>query len=224
MRAALCCVLFALALVSGADEPESRKKAIAELTKVAEGRAKATKLEADWSALLPAAKVGVIDGKVKDVTIPDKIDKKNPVRFPSAKAKSDYVAELDEKLKGLRGALKEWKSSRPEDLAEPLTLTKGGEVGRMPHKRVRVATVIDKESALIATVTNKPDVTDRDDNITVIVSGVDTSKWADGIAIDSPPGIWMVGTQKRGGKTYLHLTPLVLTKEEAESVMKATKP
>lgn len=218
---ALLLLTFLLAVAGAADPPappdDARKKAIAELTKLAEGRAELTKLAADWSALLPAAKAGVIDGKVKEVTIPNKIDKKNPVRFPSARAKADYVAALDERLGRLRSQMKEWKSNRPEDFAERLTFLKGGEVGIFPAEKAHVGSVIDKDTVIIDTRTN-PEGLERNEPISVLVRGVDTSKWADGIAINTPPGLFVVDTVKRDGTTYFRLTPLILTKEEAAAL------
>ena len=223
---ALLLLTFLLAVAGAADPPappdDARKKAIAELTKLAERRAGLTKLAADWSALLPAAKSGLIDPKVKEVTIPDKIDQKNPVRFPSARAKAEYVTALDERLKGLRSQLKGQKGDRPEDFAQELTLTLAGETGRFPSPKAHVGRIIDKQTAIIDTRTNPPGA-GGNEPISIVVSGVDTSKWADGIVIDTPPGIFVVGTIKRGGTTYFHLKPLALTNEETAAIMKAAK-
>lgn len=134
-------------------------------------------------------------------------------------------AALAEKLKVLRAEMKEWKFDGPEDFAEPLTLGAAGEVGRLPHKRIRVNTVLDKQTALVGTRTNKPlRLGERDDEIDVLLYGVDTSKWADDLAVDAPPGIWITTTEKRGGKTYLRLSRLELTKEESAALLKAAKP
>lgn len=128
-----------------------------------------------------------------------------------------------EKLKNLRAEMKGWRFDRPEDLAEPLVLSKAGEVGTFPHKKARVREVIDKNTALIETRTNRA-AGDRDDDITLFVAGVDTSKWADDLAIDAPAGIWIVTTQKHEGRTYLRLSPLVPSKDESAALLKAAKP
>ncbi len=132
-------------------------------------------------------------------------------------------ASLAEKLKNLRAELKELRTDKPEDFARPLTLTGAGEVGRLPYPRCRVDEVIDKQSAILQTRT-RPNGPQKNEPVFVIVSAPDTSTWADGAAIDAPPGLYHVTTQKRGTRTYFHLAPLVLTKDEAEAVMKAAKP
>lgn len=126
------------------------------------------------------------------------------------------------KLAKAKAKVKGAKLDSPERIAEPLTLNGAGEVGTLPHPKVKVVEVIDKRTALIETRTNR-DAGERDDDITLVVHGVDTSKWADDLSINAPAGIWIVTQEKRAGKTYLALHRLELTKEEAAAIVKVAK-
>lgn len=103
----VCAALSALvlaSLVAAADEAdkipaEVRKPVVEAVVKSAERRAEAAKKEAAKAELLTHAKAGVVDAKVKKVTIPDSPDKDNPVRFPTAASKKQYLASLEEELK-----------------------------------------------------------------------------------------------------------------------------
>lgn len=201
---------------------QARKEAVAAITKEAERRGKIVQAEREQARQLVGAKVGVIDPKVKEVKVPEMIDKANPVRFPTAKAKADFIAARETRIKELKYEMRDWKGAGPGDFAEPLTLTTAGVSGRFPHDKVRVESVIDKRSALLAARASLD--SGKTEPVTVLVSGVDTSKWADGVLIDSPPGLFYVATQKRGGTTYFHLIPIEVTKEEFDAIMRAAKP
>ena len=208
---------------------DSRKEAVASLKRSAQHYAKLTQLEKEWATQSDAIKSGIIDPKVKSVTIPDTIDKKNPIRFPSAKVKTEFKTEIQEKLKGAREELKSMKSDKPEDFARPLSLSKVGEVGRFPYPKVKVASVLNKSQGVVSTETYIPQEDGptffRAEDVTVIVSGADTSKWADGLEVPAPQGVFVVCTYKTPrGATRLHLIPLELTKEESAEIMKVAKP
>lgn len=133
------------------------------------------------------------------------------------------AVEVLTKLAKIKGKAKGAKLDAPEKIAEPLTLNGAGEVGTLPHPKVKVVEVIDKKTALIETRTNR-DAGERDEDITLVVHGVNTSKWADDLSISAPACIWIVTQEKRAGKTYLALHRLELTKEETASLLKAAKP
>lgn len=63
-----------------------------------------------------------------------------------------------------------------------------------------VKEILDKQTAIIIDI-------NRDDR-PVILSGMDTSKWADGKSIDLKMLLEVTGTRKIGSKTYFVISPV----------------
>lgn len=222
LRPILLGLLLCVPTVRANDADDAKKKAVALAKSGAQQRAKAEAAAADLSNKVAAGKVGIIDANKKDTVVPAKPTKANPVRFPSVNHKRQYVAKLEEELAALQRDLKE-PASKPEHFLPKLTLTKGGEVGRFPHAKAKVVSVTGKASAVLSTFSSPTDA-EKPRRIEVLVTGVDTSEWADGLSVDGPPGAFSVATAKSEGRTLLSLSPLKFTDAEAKEILSLAKP
>lgn len=207
MRAVPCLLLVFCTSAVSADDPsipanitaDARKEAITALTKQAARRPMYLKLEKETVAKIAATKKGAAR------------------------------AELEDALKFYRQELKALNAvTTAEGFAQTLSLTRVGEVGKFPHPKALVLGVLNKSQGALATETSRPaDFAEplfRSERVKVLVSGVDTSKWADDLTVPAPEGLFIVSTHKHRGATYLHLIRLELTKDEADAIMKAAKP
>lgn len=176
--------------------PEQRKKAVEVLTKEAARRPLLLKLEKEAVAKLAA----------------------NP-RLKSVREDLEFYRKELKPLKAI---------DTPEGFAQPLSFTRVGEVGKFPHRTVRVSAVFNKQTGTVMVDTvptsNTPGGATEPERVLLVVSGIDTSKWADGLNVPAPEGVFYIGTIKHRGDTHLHLIRLELSKAESEAIMKAAKP
>jgi hypothetical protein len=230
LRAYLSICVFACGAASAfADtdpvSPEARKKAVELTIQAAKKRAEFEKTQAEKLALLAHAKAGVIDTTKKKTVIPESPDKKTPIRFPNAATKKKFIADLEADLKTLKD-LVEGDPKVAADygyiLSAPL---KAGAIGRIHGEKIRCEEVVDKTTAVVFLILPVDAATPKGGRIEVVLSGIDTSTWADNMGVDTPRAVFvLVGNQKVGGTTYLHLAAVKFTAEEEKEILKAAKP
>lgn len=88
--------------------------------------------------------------------------------------------------------------------------------------------VIDTRSAIVNVTlpTRDPGVAAKKEEpmARVVISGVDTAKWADGMPAELPGVFVVVGNTKVGETTYLQLAAIKFTSQETKAILKAAAP
>jgi hypothetical protein len=219
-------LLFAATFGSAAADEipaDARKKVFEAIKTEAAKRPAVRQQQAELKALLEHANAGVVDKSKKDVFVPPKIDKKNPIRFPSAAARSDYVKDLEAKINKTIDQLR-GPDDAPESFAPEVSVNGVGSWGVFAQKVVTVDRVINKNTAVIKTRTETTAKPLDGKEVLVLVEGVDTSKYADNQNVGRPAGVFYVtGNQKVGGQTYFHLVAVTFSADEVKELTRLAK-
>jgi hypothetical protein len=183
-----------------------RERVIAELKRrgAAYNEAAADDLKAQ-TVLLPRLEKGIVVRR-SGVLIPK--DPTLPVNFPSDASKREEIERCKTRISEDLRIMNAWDKQDLDVFAPELIRVDAlGSFGRLPGGRLSTVQVLDKHSAVITF--SFPDPNDPRDRLyrTVLMSGVDTSKLANGLSSPFGAIVVVVGSEEIGSRTYPVVTP-----------------
>ncbi len=218
VRIALIAFLTCAPLVGQESPTESRTKAVESAIaalksiqkKQTEDAITATKVAMfDTREQLARAKTAVVKPGVKAIEFPK--DAKKPAVVGSAAMKEEAVDALQAKIEKQAAAIERMGKVgvivRPPAVPLPIAVSGFGLLG---EGTVRVATILDKTTAVVDCSYFESATSGKRIEKRVILSGVDTSALADGSPLE-PGAVIVTGTRKVGSTTLFVTEPLDLS-------------